>query len=257
MVTIILTVSRDTYLKRIFAQLDFLECNEEETNLFCYVDGNQDLYEKARNLTVNSKFKDRLCVYRSKGLGSTSHFYRRRKRIAQIHNEIRSLIADCKYVLSIEDDTLFPIDGLQKLLKIHRDNPFAGFVSGLQLGRWGFASIGAWKFDDIYEPTLIESIENGKGIEQVDASGLYFCLTRKENYINNDFQPFEDILGPDVSFGINLRKQGLNNYVDHSIKCAHLTKKGDIKFDNTDIVRVKFDKMENEKTGWKLARVGG
>ncbi len=255
MVTIVILVSRTDYLKRIFAQLDFLDCNNEETNLLCYVDGDQTIYQHARNLTVNSKFGQRLCIYRSKGLAGTSSFWRRRRRIAQVHNEIKAHIVNCDYIFLLEDDTLFPTNTLKSLLKSYSERPFAGFISGLQIGRWGFPSIGAWKFDDIYDPKRINSIEKGAGIEEVDAAGLYCCLVRKENYLKNDFQPFGEILGPDVSFGINLRKQGLQNYVDHAIKCSHLTKKGEIKFDNTDIVQVQFDKDESVKLGWKLTKL--
>jgi len=46
--------------------------------------------------------------------------------------------------------------------------------------------------------------------------------------MKNFFKPFENILGPDFDFGVNLRKQGLLNFVDNSIHCEHLNQKGSV-----------------------------
>lgn len=247
--TIILPISRPDYLPRIFAQLELLDCDRAQTNLFTYVDGGQALFEKARNLTVQSKFAQRLCWFRSKGQPSDSSVRRRRERIADIHNEIQEKIGEASYVLLIEDDTLIPLNTIQKLTASYGLYPHAGFVSGVQVGRWGFQMLGGWRTNDPYEPTIITSIppiEKPELIE-VDAAGLYCCMMRKSIYLRHEFAPFETILGPDVNLGLFLRREGFKNYMDTSIQCAHLTKKGEIKVSGTPTIQVEFTKIEGEE----------
>jgi len=47
-----------------------------------------------------------------------------------------------------------------------------------------------------------------KVVEEIDAGGLYACLTRYELYAKHEFEPYEDVLGPDFRYGIWLRRQG-------------------------------------------------
>jgi hypothetical protein len=251
MVTIIIPISRKEYINDLFLRLELLKCDKDRVNLLTYVDGSLDLFQKVRNLTMNSKFKDRLCVYRKKGLPSVSSISRRRRRIAEIHNEVKEYLRDSKYVFLVEDDTVLPINALEKLYKLYLLKPYAGFVSGIQLGRWGFTYIGAWKVDDVYKPNRIESIKLSNGIKEVDCAGLYCCLIKTENYLNNEFKSFENILGPDTDLGLNLRKQGLKNYVDMSVRCGHKTKKEEINFLNSDIIKVVFERNSDYKFGWE------
>lgn len=254
MVTIIIPVSRDDYLKRLFGQLEVLSCNPEEVNLLVYVDGDLRLFEKARNLTVMSKFKERLCVYRKKGLANVGSVLRRRQRISDIHNELKTkfnYVAEYDYVFLIEDDTLVPPDALEVLMKDLQENPNAGFVSGVELGRWGFLHVGAWFVDDVNNPMEIVSLPEQEGIVEVDAAGLYCCLMKTSTYINHTFQPYEKILGPDFDFGLALKRQGKQNYVNFDIQCIHMSKKEDITFEG-HIIRVKFTKEDDK---WKLEEI--
>lgn len=251
-VTIVLPVSRPDYLRRIFTQLELMKCDRTKVSIFAYVDGPMTLFEKARNLVVNSKFEQRLCVYRGKGQPNVGSVKRRRKRIADIHNEIKEYLEPTDFVFLLEDDTLIPTNTLEKLLNLYTRRPYAGLISGLQIGRWGFDHLGAWRADDVYEPKQFISIPLAEELEMVDATGLYCCLTKYENYMKFNFEPFKDALGPDVAFGMYLRREGLENFVDHSIKCEHLTKRGSIKFDR-EIVQVKLSEVENNKP-WRLER---
>lgn len=245
-ITIIIPCSRPDYLKRIFAQLDMMPCDRENTHILVYVDGNQQLFEIARNLTINSKFKDRLCVYRHKGVPNVGSVRRHRQRIADVHNEIKKLLNPCDYVFILEDDTLPPLNALEVLVKNYLDHPYAGFVSAVEIGRWGYEMIGGWNADDVYTPEQIISIPRGNGVIKVDAAGMYCCLIKYDNYMKHFFEPFEDILGPDVHFGLALRRQGLENYINHDLKCKHLTKKGEINFDKANIVQVRMTKFNYE-----------
>ena len=239
--TIIVPVSRKRYLNRLFESLNNLQ---GEADLLVYCDGDVDLYQKARNLTRESKFNERLCVFRRKGLTSDSNVVKRRQRIADIHNEIRGLIHDTEFVFLTEDDTLLPPDTLIRLQENYKED--SGIVSGMQVGRWGFRALGGWTLDDLNNPTRIQS---AIGAQEVDGTGLYCCLTRKEYYLQNDFKPFLDILGPDVDFGVNLRKKGLRNELV-ALECLHMTPKRDIGLEKID--QVEFTKSD---LGWRLNKV--
>jgi GT2 family glycosyltransferase len=176
---------------------------------------------------------------------------RRRQRIADMHNEMKKFINKCDYVFLVEDDTLLPKDALTKLLQGFEKYPDAGFVSGVQVGRWGFEILGAWRTDNAFEPEQITSTKLEEGIQEVDGAGFYCCLVRKENYIDHNFAPFEKILGADVNFGFSLRKKGLKNYVDYSIHCDHVTKKEVLSVDTAKIVQVEFNREPSNNFGWE------
>lgn len=241
MVTIILLVSRPHFLQKIFAQLDLMPCDRESTSFFVYVDGDHSLYEKARNFTVNSKFTEKLCVFRKKGTGSVSGIKQRRQRIAEIHNEIKSYLLKGEYILLLEDDTLFPLNTMEYMLKNATMDKSIGIFSAVELGRWGFTMIGAWKADDVYNTKKLESIPEGEGIVEVDATGLFCGLMRKELYLQHTFQ-VPEAGGPDINLGLWLRQQGYKNYATFDLKCKHLIQKGEITFFNSEIHRVQLSK---------------
>lgn len=242
-------VSRRDFLKRIFAQLDMMKCNAEDTNLLVYVDGDQELFEIARRFVIGSRFREKLCVYRSKGLPSVNHLRSRRRRIGEIHNEIRSIVGSCDYIFLLEDDTLFPLNVLEKFLKHYTQNPYAGLITGVQIGRWGFTVPGIWKVDNPYNVQQINSmLPNEKSpFEEIDASGMFCLLTKRDNYVNAKFEPFDSILGPDVSFGLHLRREGFKNFVDWTINTSHLTKRGEIKVFGTELQKITFKKIEENR----------
>lgn len=250
MVTIILIVSRDRFLKDVFACINALVCDSSATALFVYVDGDLNLFQKVREFVRVSKYDNRICVYRKKGIPSVSNVRGRRDRIAKIHKEIATYLTNAnEYVLLLEDDTIIPPWALQDLLNDIIGKSNVGLVSGVELGRWGYTHIGAWRVDNCFEPESIESIGNEDGLVEIDASGLYCCMTKLSNYLEGDFMPFEKILGPDFSFGLGLRKKGLVNYANMEIKCIHKTPKEDITFENSKIIGIKFDKINED---WKM-----
>lgn len=241
---IVLPVSRREYLDKVFSCLEYLECVKEETSLLVIVDGDPSLYVDVRNRTEFSKFGQRLCVEYRDGdrvnHGSTQH---RRNRIAKIHNFAKTKIKRAEYVFCIEDDGSFRPDTLLKLQKDYFNYPFAGLIAGVEVGRWGIKAVGGWKVDDIYNPTRLESIPLGKGLQEVDGTGLYCTLMKGEDYQKHEFKPFEDALGPDADLGFTLRRSGRLNYIDFDVPVIHLTKQGELKPTEADLVY--FTKIEN------------
>lgn len=241
-VTIFIPISREDHLAKLFASLEILECDPETTGLFTYVDGSNALYAKARNLTEQSKFAKRLCVQRQdKKPPVQLDLYLRRLRIAKIQNEAKKYLGGSDYIFGIEDDTIVPPLALTKLIRDYGIYPYAGFISGVELGRWGIPYVGAWRADDVYEPTRLETIKSIEGmtltvaqvmgktsLEEIDAGGFYCYLTRTSNFMEHEHASFDgNNLGPDVAYGLALRQQGLKNYIDWSIQCEHRTATGE------------------------------
>jgi hypothetical protein len=73
----------------------------------------------------------------------------------------------------------------------------------------GDPKIGVWRADDVYEPSVIETVlparpellnDTGRAIgsvpEEIDAGGLYCALAKYEHYLRHGFRPFDgDALG--------------------------------------------------------------
>lgn len=244
--TIILPVSRLDFLDAVFHSLEVLDCKREDTNLLAIVDGDAQLFVNVRNRVEMSKFAQRLTI-QFKSKHSLRHYdvMGRRLRISDIHNEIKMHIWDCDYIFGLEDDTIITSKTLSTLLRDYSIYPFAGFIQGVQLGRWGVPYVGAWRFDDIYEPTTIQSLMPDKGIKEIDAGGFYCFITKADNYTNHTFKPFENNgLGPDVDYGVELRRLGFLNYIDWSLPTVHRTKKYDITTINTDPKSVVMKKIQ-------------
>lgn len=247
-VTIAIPISRKNFLRQLFESLESLECDINHTSLLCYVDGSLDLLQRVKPYFAQSKFTSKKLIYRNHGIGSTGSVKRRRQRIADIHNEMKGLIGESDYVFLIEDDTIVPPNALSVLLDDHNLYPNAGFVSGIELGRWGFPIIGAWiseSKDEIYSVPLESSIK------KVTATGLYCCLVKRGYYLTHTFAPFEEILGPDVNFGKWISSMGKDNYIDYNIKCVHLTERMPISFANVKPIQIKFTRDRKIRIGWK------
>lgn len=228
MITIILAVSRADFLERVITAIELLECNKEETNLLCIVDGDDQLYLRTRNLVNDTKFAQRLTVKADLDDNrSRLDVPTRRKRIAAIHNQARELINHTQgYVLSVEDDTTFRPDALQRLLKVATSERAFAMAEGVEIGRWGIPYVGAWKADDVYNLTKLTSIENKQDVtestkhENIDAGGLYFALIKADLYKYHTFT-CENGLGPDVNFGIDNRQLGFENFIVWQVPCVH------------------------------------
>lgn len=227
-ITIILPVSREQHLLRVFASLELLECDRERTNLLVYVDGDEALHEVTANLVDQSKFTDRVCV-RGDIPGPRKEFSinTRRRRIAAIHNEIHKLIKPSEYVFLIEDDGVLPANALSRLMADYLAHPHAGFIEGVELGRWGIPHVGAWRADDVYDTKRLESAMPGAGLEEIDAGGLYATLMRYDLYRKHEFKSYEgDAFGPDIAMGIELRRLGYQCFVDWTVLVDHLRPDG-------------------------------
>lgn len=227
--TILLLVSRETFLDELFKSLEDLRCNLSETALLVIVNGEAGLYVKTRNLCEASKYPERLCLQvKPKSKVRQYDIGGRRKRISALHNYAK-LHVNTDYVFGIEDDTIVPSNALEKLGEEYVEG--VGMIEGVEMGRWGVPYIGAWTADNVNEPTEITSLLRSEGLEEIDAGGFYCFLTKSEYYKAHDFKPFDNNgLGPDVDFSLALRRKGLKNYASFDVECIHKQPDHDIKF---------------------------
>lgn len=253
--TIILPISRSEYLDDVFRSLELLTCYTTSTNLLCIVDGDASLFVDARNRCTSSKFANRLCVqYPQDGIKlRESNRPGRRRRITSIHNYAKQYINSCQFVFLTEDDTILPRDALRNLLNDYETHPEAGLISGVQLGRHGITSVGAWEADDVHDTRMIRSLlpptDDKDFLEEIDASGFYAMLTRAEIFMAHEHKSFDiNELGPDVYYGLELRKQGYKNYIDWSVPTIHKCNWGDISLENTNLQQVTLTKSDR---GWR------
>lgn len=253
-VTIVLLCSRQEYLSKVFASLELLDISHLEVNLLTIVDGSPALYADVRNRTELSKFGNRLAVqYKPANKTKVVRYdvLVRRRRIADIHNFAKGLLDSCDYVLLTEDDNTLPPDALKRLYSGLLDYPYAGFISGVCVGRHGISHLGLWTADDVYKPEIVQSIpmKEASRVREIDAAGLYCMLVRADLYKQHTFAPFDNnALGCDVSFSLWIRQQGYACYADLSIIIPHLTDSKVILPSNTNIQIVTFSKGER---GWK------
>lgn len=249
-VTIIIPISRVDYLDEVFDCLESLECDNSRTNLVAIVDGDPELYRYATRYVDNSKFTDKSCIrYETKLKNIPNVINDRRLRIADIHNQLKVQVGKCDFVLGIEDDTLIPEYALTNLLDDYELYPNAGFIEGVELGRWGVYYVGGWITDSTYETTKITSCmppEDLRTPQEISAGGFYCFLTRKNTYTSHLFETYQNnSLGPDVNFGMSLKFQGFDNYIDWKVQCIHRNKDLSIYYPEMAPKQIEFVKKYN------------
>lgn len=249
MVTIVLLVSRNFLLDKLFLALNELECQTTETNLLCIVDGDLKLFLRTKKMVSISKFGEKLCI-RADSTNPSRSQVQRRKRVAELHNMASQYIGEADYILTIEDDGIIPKDALVKLLK-HMKNLDAGFVSGLELGRWTTAYPGGWLFDNPEEPNELRSVTlpDKPGLVKIHAAGWYCCLVKKQLYEGFPHSP-DRHWGPDINFGRIISSQGHHNYMDTSIVVDHHTEAG--KIINLATTQVRNVCLRKDKGTWRF-----
>lgn len=151
----------------------------------------------------------------------------RRQRIAEVKEISKDLIGDSQYVFGLEDDTLCPPNALTRLVKFMDAVPEAGMIEGVEVNRWGFKVLGAWKVDDVHNPTKIGTIPfKAGGYDEIDGGGMYCYLTPTKLYKMAEYHNEQSPFGVDVNYGLDLRKQGLKCFIDWAVKCEHYYLKG-------------------------------
>lgn len=168
----------------------------------------------------------------------------RRARIIDVKRRSVELIGDSQYVFCLEDDTIAPPDAFSRLLEGFQDKS-VGLVSGIQVGRWKYRIIGGWLVEPLLDPTTVQTVPfAGTGLQAVDGTGWYCYLTRTELYKAMDYHADAECLGPDVCYGLDLRRAGHVVLLNWDVKCAHLLQDQTL-YPDKDAVVARWEKRDD------------
>lgn len=175
----------------------------------------------------------------------------RRKRIARNHKYLRKMVeqSEAEYVWQVEGDAVLEPDTLERLIYSYQTihDPKKAYVSGIQVGRHGIYALGAWHIAEDHKS--FESLDhNLQGLQRVDATGFYCLFGRKEDWLKGTASWNDERWGPDVVWGLSLKKLGYNIYVDMNIKVGHKALRGTIHPDHLSTCNVRFWK---DNHAWK------
>lgn len=245
--TLAALVSRENYFEEWQRSIHSLDIPREDTEVCLLVDGTEEFKDKVENA-----FQDwRKVTVEHSGEEPVEHsdLMGRRNRIAALMNRLAEQAGFSTYTMIVEDDTLVPRNAFNRLHQ--RMARGVGYVSGVEVGRWGIPYIGAWKMDDIVHPNKIWSLEYKEaGYQEIDAGGLYCCLVRTRDFKEATFETKD--FGPDFHFVHDLRKYGYKAYCDWSTKCVHLS--GSARLEVTPkVVSVPFQLRKGKMTQGKIS----
>jgi hypothetical protein len=109
------------------------------------------------------------------------------------------------------------------------------WVCGFEVGRWGGNyCAGVWRFESRRGRLVAMTPMPGRGVEPVDATGLYCTLTTCEVYRSVSWGLWDDALGHDVTITRGMSLAGRRLAVDWGCRCIHVTKDGDLTCDRVN-----------------------
>lgn len=181
--------------------------------------------------------------------------FNRRKRIAENQRKLQDVVRayehDCDLVWQIEQDGDLPKDCLEQLIEDYKKlyanlaEDF-GYISGIEVGRHGLYCLGAWR--NITKDSFESLNHNLEGIQEVQATGLYCLLAKKEVFLSGTASWHDEPYGPDVVWGRSLNKR---IFVNMDIKIGHITPRGTIRPEHISTTTVKFYKKDDGKWDYK------
>jgi len=223
-ITIICPFTRGWAIERWVANLESLNLDWSTVNLCAIIDCDEPkISYHLRKLDDKLKFRSFQIAMNREHEVSEVRVNVRRHRIAEVMNQLKEMVkkTDGDIVVGFEDDTAFEgleIENLYVPLVAKND---IGFVEGVQSGRWGVKMVGAWKVDDIREPTVAETLFQGSGYEEIDGGGLYGYACLVDLFLKHEFKWEGEPYGPDVNFGLFIRRQGYRCLVDWDTVFLH------------------------------------
>lgn len=186
-------------------------------------------------------------------------FHRRnriRDSLTSLQKHIRESGRTYDMLFMVEDDTIFQPDTLQRLLMDYKDltdqKVKVGFIEAVQVGRHGIRMVGAWRMDDLENPTKMSTIPLNKKsfFEKIDGGGLYCFITPMELFLAHTFYWHDECFSVDVTYGIELRKKGYTNIIDWTLPTGHGDQNGNALYPDSNVTVAAYEKQENGE--WKL-----
>lgn len=167
---------------------------------------------------------------------------------------------DSDMVFMVEDDTDITASALRDLMSnfahLETAGIKVGLIEGVQVGRHGYRMIGAWRCNDLENPTVMETIPFTRKylLEKIDGGGLYCFVTPTHLFKSHEFYWHDECFAPDVTYGIELRKQGYENFIDWSVTAGHVQRDLSTLVANENCVVVRYEKQPEGH--WLLVNQG-
>lgn len=185
-------------------------------------------------------------------------FYRRDRiteMLTLMQDTIRKMPEQYEMLFMVEDDTKIEQDTLTKLVvdfdQLTQQKVKVGLIEGAQVGRHGIRMIGAWRTDDLDNPTLMTTIPYNQNalFEKIDGGGLYCFITPMELFLAHTFYWHDECFSVDVTYGLELRKKGFTNIIDWSVVAGHVDQSGNVLIPSTNCTIAEYRKDGDR---WKL-----
>lgn len=253
--TLFVPWSRLDYAEKVLGAINDMELPHKDMEVVFYVDSDDEQLNKRLNewCVLNQFVYNGVMLVRS-GQPPPPDYnpMPRRSRIVRMKQDSKQYIHASEYVFCLEDDTTAPSYAFTNLLKLIRKRPqqrgFAecGFVQGVQQGRWGLNIIGAWYFDNVANPTRCwtATFNQPQNPVEIDAGGMFCYLTPVKLYKEHDYHNWAaEPGGLDMTYGLELRRQGYTCLMDMSVICAHHTSQGILVPSPQSIISIKWEKV--------------
>ena len=259
--TILLPISRAKNIEIMMHQISVMNMMGCDVDILVIADSplvnESNITEAMKEHSVNSKYKLIGVIKTDLPPVSENNIAQRRRRIADVFNLAKKHIPeDSDLVFCIEDDTLTNYDDFANLFasyntfkSVKNSGIKVGIVSGVQVGRWGYRMIGAWIANDGKWAPKTEEIKSLETIpyvsnqmySRVDATGFYCFIVEREAFVSSEF--YASDFGPDVNFGLDLRRKGYVHFVDWSVRVGHMIPTGTLypEKDTTVVVRYEYE----------------
>jgi hypothetical protein len=232
--TLFAPFTRRWCVDRFFAALGSSDVPFAEASFVAYIDSNEtDLAEAVADAALALPFAE-VAVYFS-GRETPAEFANvaRRTRHGLVRTASVALVPKTGRLLLLEDDTLVPADVYARLSAALEQG--YEWVCGFEVGRWGGNyCAGVWRFESRRGRLVAMTPMPGRGVEPVDATGLYCTLTTCEVYRSVSWGLWDDALGHDVTITRGMSLAGRRLAVDWGCRCIHVTKDGDLTCDRVN-----------------------
>lgn len=249
-ITIFMPITRAWRVDPIAQMLGKLDTTGFECNVLICIDTKDITDHYVRNAFEKWELPFKYTIiHTNKAAAGEVNMKKRRDHITEMLQFAAEKMPDTDFTFMIEDDTEVSPSALQSLMQnyfnLTEQGLKVGFVEGAQVGRHGYRMIGAWRWDDLENPTVCETIPYSKTkiLEKIDGGGLYCFITPTKLFKAHTWYHGAECIGPDVTYGIELRKQGYLNFIDWTIPAGHVQQDHATLYPNENCVVVRYEKQ--------------
>ena len=198
-ILIVVPLTRRWAIEMVAKQLSQLDRHDQHVELLVNID--TDAFNASQVIDAFQKYEMTIPykIHHTKAFAPQEvRIYARRDRIRDMLTGLQSTIRKNGFdsfdmLFMVEDDTMIEADALKRLVldyhELRNAGVKVGFIEGAQVGRHGIRMIGAWRMDDLENPTVMSTIPYNRTelFEKIDGGGLYCFLTPMNLFLEHTF----------------------------------------------------------------------